>query len=150
MLDYTGARQVDIVGHSLGVTLAREWLRRTTPFTSCAASSPIDGPNHGIINCSPSPLNYYQLPALGGFTPDSAICLEYGSPDTPLLRFLNDGNDTPGPTKYLVIRNADTSFVYFAGAGRRVLAPVPAAGSRGQPARFLAERPAARRRASSI
>ena len=46
----------------------------------------IDGPNHGIINCSPSPLNYYQLPAFGGFTPESAVCQELGSPDTPFLR----------------------------------------------------------------
>ncbi|MEO7853919.1 MAG: hypothetical protein ABIR94_16950, partial [Rubrivivax sp.] len=28
VLAYTGAREVDIVGHSLGVTLAREWLRQ--------------------------------------------------------------------------------------------------------------------------
>jgi hypothetical protein len=34
----------------------------------------IDGPNHGIINCSPSPSNCYQLAMFGGFTPDSAIC----------------------------------------------------------------------------
>ena len=27
VLKYTGARRVDIVGHSLGVTLAREWMR---------------------------------------------------------------------------------------------------------------------------
>jgi pimeloyl-ACP methyl ester carboxylesterase len=113
VLTYTGARQVDIVGHSLGVTLARTWLRTDHAFHLVRRFVAIDGPNHGIINCSPSPLNLYQLPALGGFTPDSAICLEYGSPDTPLLRFLNDGDDTPGPTRYLVIRNADKSFVYF-------------------------------------
>jgi pimeloyl-ACP methyl ester carboxylesterase len=144
VLDYTGARQVDIVGHSLGVTLARAWLRTDHAFHLVRRFVAIDGPNHGIINCSPSPKNFYQLPDQGGFTPDSAICLEYGSPNTPLLRFLNDGDDTTGPTRYLAIRNADTSFVYFSAPDG--VFPVGARrGSRGQPARFLGERPAARR-----
>jgi pimeloyl-ACP methyl ester carboxylesterase len=135
VLDYTGARQVDIVGHSLGVTLARAWLRTDHAFHRVRRFVAIDGPNHGIINCSPSPQNFYQLPASGGFTPDSAICLEYGSPDTPLLRFLNDGDDTPGPTRYLVIRNADTSFVYFAKPDG-VFPAVPAEDREGNPHDF--------------
>ena len=49
----------------------------------------------------------------GGFTPDSAICQEYGSPEAPLLRQLNRGSETHGSTRVLVIRNADKSFVYF-------------------------------------
>jgi pimeloyl-ACP methyl ester carboxylesterase len=137
VLDYTGARQVDIVGHSLGVTLARTWLRTDHAFHLVRRFVAIDGPNHGIINCSPSPLNFYQLPSQGGFTPDSAICLEYGSPDTPLLRFLNDGDDTPGPTKFLVIRNADTSFVYFS-VQDGVFPPVPAQDREGNPHDFSA------------
>jgi triacylglycerol esterase/lipase EstA (alpha/beta hydrolase family) len=28
VMAYTGAKQVDIVGHSMGVTLAREWMRQ--------------------------------------------------------------------------------------------------------------------------
>ena len=56
---------------------------------------------------------------------DSAICLEYGSDNTPLMRFLNDRDETPGPTRYLVIRNADTSFVYFS-AQDGVFPPAPA------------------------
>ena len=65
----------------------------------------IDGPNHGIISCSPNPANYWALPANGGFTPTSAVCEEYGRADSPLLSWLNRGQETPGPTKWLVIRN---------------------------------------------
>jgi hypothetical protein len=65
----------------------------------------IDGPNHGIINCSPDPANFWQLPGNGGFTPSSAVCDEYGSDHTQLLSVLNGAGETPGPTHYLVIRN---------------------------------------------
>src|SRR5262249_31010746 len=125
VLDYTGARQVDVVAHSLGVTLTREWLRQDHAFHLVRRFVAIDGPNHGIINCSPDPANYYQLPGSGGFTPDSAICQEYGSPDTPLLSRLNRGSETHGATRVLVIRNADTSFVYFSKQDG-AFAPVPA------------------------
>jgi triacylglycerol esterase/lipase EstA (alpha/beta hydrolase family) len=74
VLAYTGAKEVDIVGHSLGVTLARTWLRLDHAQRLVRRFVAIDGPNHGIINCSPNPLNYWQAPAAGGFTPDSAIC----------------------------------------------------------------------------
>src|SRR5215813_12091056 len=114
VLAYTGARQVDIVGHSLGVTLARTWLRTDDAFHLVRRFVAIDGPNHGIINCSPSPANFYQLAAFGGFTPDSSLCLEYGADDTPVVRFMNgDQHEAQPPTQYLVIRNADKSFVYF-------------------------------------
>ena len=135
VLEYTGASQVDIVAHSLGVTLTREWLRQDRAFHLVRRFVAIDGPNHGIINCSPSPSNYFQLPAFGGFTPDSAVCQEYGSPDTPLLARLNHGRETHGSTRVLVIRNADTSFVYFA-AQDGVFPPVPAEDLHGNPHDF--------------
>jgi pimeloyl-ACP methyl ester carboxylesterase len=113
VLDYTGAKRVDIVGHSLGVTLARAWMKQDHAWHLVRRLVAVDGPNHGIINCSPSPLNYWQAPSLGGFTPDSAVCLEYGAASTPFLAWLNEPNETPGPTRYLVIRNADTDFVYM-------------------------------------
>jgi len=137
VLDYTGARQVDIVGHSLGVTLARTWLRTDDAFHLVRRLVAIDGPNHGIINCSPSPANFYQLPANGGFTPDSAICLEYGSDNTPVIRLMNGDHphEAQPPTRYLVIRNADTSFVYFSKLDG-VFPPVPAADREGNPHDF--------------
>ena len=135
VLEYTGAKQVDVVAHSLGVTLTREWLRQDRAFHLVRRFVAIDGPNHGIINCSPSPANYFQLPAFGGFTPDSAVCQEYGSPDTPFLARLNHGRETHGSTRVLVIRNADTSFVYFA-APDGVFPAVPAEDLNGNPHDF--------------
>jgi pimeloyl-ACP methyl ester carboxylesterase len=135
VLAYTGASQVDIVAHSLGVTLAREWMREDHAYRLVRRFVAIDGPNHGITDCSPSPGNYWQAPSLGGFTPDSAICQEYGSPDTPFLSRLNHGSETPGPTRFLVIRNADTSFVYFSEQDG-FLAPVPAEDYTGAPHDF--------------
>ena len=74
----------------------------------------IDGPNHGIVDCSPSLANFYQLPSNGGFTPNSALCDEYGSDHTQLLTVLNAAGETRGPTRYLVIRNkpGTPDFVY--------------------------------------
>ena len=105
VLKFTGARRVDIVAHSLGVTVAREWMLQDNAFALVRGLVAIDGPNHGIINCSPAPANVYQLPANGGFTPSSAVCDEYGSDHTQLLSVLNGAGETPGPTRYLVIRN---------------------------------------------
>ncbi len=131
VLAYTGAKQVDIVGHSMGATLAREWMRQDDAHRQVRRLVSIDGPHHGIINCSASPLNYFQLPAFGGFTPTSDLCQEVGSPHTPFLRRLNGQehghshrNEVEGPTKVLAIRNADTSFVYFA-AQDGFFTPVP-------------------------
>jgi len=135
VLKYTGMRQVDIVAHSLGVTLTREWLRQDRAYHLVRRFVAVDGPNHGIINCSPSPQNYYQLPVNGGFTPDSAVCQEYGSFNTPLLSELNRGGETQGSTRILVIRNADRSFVYFA-LQDGVFPPVPAEDRDGNPHDF--------------
>jgi pimeloyl-ACP methyl ester carboxylesterase len=135
VLAYTGARHVDIVAHSLGVPLAREWMRQEDAHRLVRRLVAIDGPNHGIINCSPNPLNYFQLSAAGGFTPKSEVCREFGSPRTAFLERLNHGDDTPPPTRVLVIRNADKSFVYFP-IQDGVIAPVPAEDSFGRPTDF--------------
>jgi hypothetical protein len=135
VLNYTGASQVDIVAHSLGVTLARAWIREDHAYRLVRRLVAVDGPNHGIVDCSPSPANYWQLPALGGYTPESAICQEYGSPDTPFLSWLNRGSERQGATRVLVIRNADTSFVYFS-LQDGLIAPVPAEDYNGHPHDF--------------
>jgi pimeloyl-ACP methyl ester carboxylesterase len=135
VLEYTGSRQVDIVAHSLGVTLTRAWLREDHAYRLVRRFVAVDGPNHGIVNCSPSPANYWQLPMLGGFTPTSAVCQDYGSPTTPFLTWLNRGGELQGATRVLVIRNADTSFVYFS-VQDGAIAPVPAEDYSGDPHDF--------------
>jgi pimeloyl-ACP methyl ester carboxylesterase len=135
VMAYTGAKQVDIVGHSLGVTLAREWMRQDEAQRLVHRFVAIDGPNQGIVNCSPNPANYFQLPALGGFNPMSEVCVELGSPNTRFLKLLNGRGGVDAPTRVLVIRNADTSFVFFA-AQDGFFAPVPAEDSFGRPTDF--------------
>jgi pimeloyl-ACP methyl ester carboxylesterase len=135
VLAYTGAKRVDVVGHSLGVTLARAWMKSMHTGHLVRRLVAIDGPNHGIVDCSPDPANYFQLPAFGGFTPDSAICQEYGRADSPFLTWLNRGDETPGPTRYLVIRNVGPDFVY-ASAPDGFFPAVPAEDSLGRPHDF--------------
>ncbi len=139
VLEFTGAKRVDIVAHSLGVTVAREWMLQDNAYRKVRALVAIDGPNHGIINCSPNPANFYQLPANGGFTPNSAVCDEYGSDHTELLSVLNGAGETPGPTRYLVIRNVlapgSGDFVYLP-AQDGFFPPVPAEDRDGQPHDF--------------
>ena len=138
VMEFTGAKRVDIVGHSLGVTIAREWMRQDEVRHLVRRFVAIDGPNHGIINCSPDPANYWREPANGGFTPASEVCQELGSPDTPFLRLLNGRNgreEDDGSARVLVIRNGDASFVYFP-VQDGFIAPVPAIDSFGKPTDF--------------
>jgi hypothetical protein len=65
----------------------------------------------------------------------SAVCEELGSPNTPILKLLNGRGEVESPTRVLVIRNADTSFVYFP-LPDGVIAPVPAIDSFGMPNNF--------------
>jgi pimeloyl-ACP methyl ester carboxylesterase len=135
VLDYTGAEQVDIVAHSLGGTVAREWMRQDDAYRLVRRLVTVASPHHGIINCSPSPLNYWQLPSLGGFVPTSAVCVELGATATPFLSALNAGDETPGPTRYLTIRAADVDFVYLP-FDDGAFAAVPALDRNGLPADF--------------
>ncbi len=148
VLAFTGAKEVDIVGHSLGVTLAREWMRQDDAGRLVRRFVAIDGPNGGIINCSPNAANYFQGAAFGGFTPASEVCVELGSPNTRFLKLLNGDRDRDGGhgrghdddrgsdnPRTLVIRNADKSFVYFP-VQDGFIAPVPAEDSFGKPNDF--------------
>lgn len=135
VLAYTGAEQVDIVAHSLGGTISREWLRQDDAYELVRHLVTVASPHHGIINCSPSALNYWQLPAFGGFTPDSAVCVELGATATPFLAALNAGDETSGPTQYLTFTATDSDLVYIS-APDGVFPAVPALDRLGVPTDF--------------
>jgi len=130
VLEYTGAKRVDVVAHSLGVTLTREWMRQDNAYNKVRHLVGLAGPEHGIISCSPNPLNFFQLPEQGGFTPGSAVCQEFGTDHTPLLSTLNADDETPGRTRYLMVRNADSDFVYIS-APDGLIPAVPAEDAEG-------------------
>jgi hypothetical protein len=139
VMKYTGASHVDIVAHSLRVTVAREWMLQDNAYKIVRALVAVDGPNHGIVDCSPSTDNYWQQTANGGFTPNSTICDEYGSDQTQLLATLNGAGETPGPTRYLVVMNVaginSGDFVYIS-AQDGVFPAVPAQDRNGNPHDF--------------
>ncbi|MCS6806440.1 MAG: fibronectin type III domain-containing protein [Acidobacteriota bacterium] len=110
VLAYTGAEKVDIVAHSLGVTIVREWIRQqlsrgADPLSKLDDLVFIAGANHGAHFCG--------FPYVRGTEPPSLLqlCQEVGQPDSPFLRALN-ANETPqsnGKPDYMTIFAAGPS-----------------------------------------
>jgi pimeloyl-ACP methyl ester carboxylesterase len=90
---YTGSRQVDLVTHSLGVTIARELLRLyPTLAPDVVAFVGIAGGNHGTTVCRGLETTWYG-------------CNEI-APGTAWLAQLNGPNgdrETYGPTKWMTV-----------------------------------------------
>jgi pimeloyl-ACP methyl ester carboxylesterase len=90
---YTGSRQVDIVAHSLGVTIARELMRLyPTLARDVTAFVGIAGGNHGTTVCRGLETTWYG-------------CNEI-APGTPWLAGLNGPNgsrETYRPTRWMTI-----------------------------------------------
>jgi pimeloyl-ACP methyl ester carboxylesterase len=138
VLAYTGASRVDIVAHGMGVTLAREFARQDGGAARVRRFVAIEGPNRGMIICSAAEGNPWALGYAGGYTPNSPVCQELGSPNTPFLQQLNKSDRRIDPGSTLVIRNTDASCLFKLPDGLLCgpFGPTPAVDSYGSPTDF--------------
>ena len=88
---YTGSRRFSIVGHSLGVTIAREMLRvHRSLRRDLVAFVSIAGANHGTSFCPP------------GSEGNVVSCDEIAA-GTPWLARLNAAGETYGPARWMTV-----------------------------------------------
>lgn len=100
VLAYTGADQVQFVGHSLGVTVIRKVLfDHRELYRNVSAVVSIAGGNHGTSLCRGMETTLYS-------------CDEV-APNTPWLNRLNAIGEAPGPTKWMSIYNGTTNLDPF-------------------------------------
>jgi pimeloyl-ACP methyl ester carboxylesterase len=90
--DYTGSQRVEIVAHSLGVTITRRmmFLHREL-YDRVTAAVMIAGANHGTTVCRGLEASYYG-------------CEEI-APGTSWLKQLNDFGEAVGPTRWMTVYN---------------------------------------------
>lgn len=84
-------RQVDIVGHSLGVTLVRQWMKQTNSWHKVRNFIGNSGANHGTWASRPDSRGQNRV-----------VTFEL-NPQSPWIAQLNRGGETPGPTRYMTL-----------------------------------------------
>ena len=90
--DYTGSAHVDIVAHSLGVTITRKLLLVHPELRSdVLAAVMIAGANHGTTVCRGIDTTYYGCDEI--------------APGTKWLAALNAVGESPGPTRWMTVYN---------------------------------------------
>jgi pimeloyl-ACP methyl ester carboxylesterase len=103
--DYTGSKQIDLVGHSLGVTIARRLMAVYPELAKdVVAFVGIAGANHGTTVCRGLDSSYYG-------------CHEI-APGTAWLDRLNGpggSRETYGPTRWMTIYNGLEGDPFFVG-----------------------------------
>ncbi len=93
--DATGAQKVDLVTHSQGGIIARNYIKNFGGATSVDSLVMMGTPNHGTVLAAAAD---EYLGCLGGI----AGCVEH-DPDGAFLTELNDGDDSLGEVHYTAI-----------------------------------------------
>ncbi len=84
-------RQVDIVAHSLGVTLVRQWMKQTNSWHKVRNFIGACGANDGVWTAWPDSRGQNRV-----------VSFEL-HPDSPWLAQLNRHGETPGPTRTMML-----------------------------------------------
>jgi len=120
---YTGSQQVDVVAHSLGVTIVRKTLLEHPELRQdVLAAVMIAGGNHGTSVCRGIESTYYgceEISPLEALPPGSTMPGDSTASDGWLYR-LNAAGEAPGPTRWMSVYNGsdntDPFFVAVPGA----------------------------------
>lgn len=101
VLEYTGKEKVNLISHSLGVTVSRAWLKSEDDYSKIEHFVGIAGPNHGVNYCA------YNL-----VQPN---CIELGHPHSDFLTWLNENDETPEDETvgYLTIYDGTGMDIFF-------------------------------------
>lgn len=83
--------QVDIIGHSLGVTLVRQWLKQQNSWHKVRNFIAACGASDGVWTASADTRGQNRPVAFELY------------PGSPWLAQLNRGGETPGPTRYMTL-----------------------------------------------
>jgi len=97
---YTGSKQVDLVTHSLGVTIGRELIREYPAFNQdIRGFVAIAGANHGTSVCRGLDTSYYGCDEI--------------APGSPWLQRLNGYGEAPLPTRWMTVYNGSAGDPFF-------------------------------------
>jgi len=84
-------RQVDVIGHSLGVTLVRQWMQQTNSWHKVRNFIGACGANDGVWTAWPDARGQQRV-----------VSWEL-HPGSPWLAQLNRHGEVPGPTRYMTL-----------------------------------------------
>ena len=114
---YTGSRRIDIVAHSLGVTIVRKVLQEHPELRpDVLAAVMIAGGNHGTTVCRGIESTYYgceEISPLEALPPGSTMPGD-PTPSDGWLYKLNASGEAPGPTHWMSVYNgSDNTDPFF-------------------------------------